>query len=84
MANGNREPTLEWKGKSDGAAPLRYLVQVSPDGQTGWQVIAVGTTATELSLTREQWEQYAGWFARVIANDGYNDSEPEVTRLRKG
>ena len=34
-------------------------------------------------MTRAQWTQYGGWFVRVIANDGYNDSEPRTMQLRK-
>jgi hypothetical protein len=82
-ANAKGERMIQWNGKSVGKARLRYLVQLSPDGKTEWETAAVGSPSAELALSAEQLRHYSGWFVRVTANDGYNDSAPVSLQLEK-
>lgn len=78
-ANGARgsqqESVLQWAASHPGGAPLTYTVQGSRDGKQ-WTSLATGLTDGHLKLLPQQ---QMPWF-RVIANDGFNDSEPTIIR----
>jgi hypothetical protein len=81
-ANGARgaggQKVLQWTASHPGGAPLTYTVQGSRDGKK-WMTLAAGLTDPHLTLLAQQ---QMPWF-RVIANDGFNDSEPTIIRSPK-
>lgn len=73
--------TLRWESSHPEKLPLTYLVQISGDGGKTWETLAVGLRSPRLDLTPEQLKVRPGAIVRVIANDGYNNSEPVTVRL---
>jgi hypothetical protein len=71
--------TLTWIGADLDLNPLTYLVQISGEGGT-WETIASGLTASKLTVTDAQLKG-GPRRVRVIANDGFNVSEPATIEI---
>jgi hypothetical protein len=69
---------LQWTATHPSGAQLTYTVQGSRDGKK-WTSLAAGLTRPYLKLLPQQQRP---WF-RVIANDGFNDSEPVIIQSPK-
>jgi len=72
---------VQWQASHPEKRPLTYLVQISSDGGKTWETLAIGQREPRLELTPEQLKERAGATIRVIANDGYNDSEAVTEQL---
>ncbi len=72
---------LSWVGSDADKDKLTYLVQISDEGST-WDTLAIGLKESTLKLTAEQLHG-AHHRIRVIANDGYNESNPVTLDLRR-
>ncbi len=73
---------LVWIGLDLDGGPLTYLVQIS-NGDT-WDTLATGLTEKKLALTDDQLTAAADGRprrVRVIANDGFNVSEPATIEV---
>lgn len=71
--------TLTWIGADLDLNRLTYLVQISGDGET-WETLATGLAASKLTVTDEQLKG-GSRRVRVIANDGFNVSEPATIEI---
>ncbi|MEO5819919.1 MAG: hypothetical protein ABIT71_05395 [Vicinamibacteraceae bacterium] len=76
---GKRGRTLTWLGVDLDVNPLTYLVQLSGEGDT-WETVATGLTVSKVTLTDEQIGPRPRR-VRVIANDGFNVSEPATIEI---
>jgi hypothetical protein len=76
---GKRGRTLIWLGLDLDANPLTYLVQLSGEGDT-WETVATGLTVSKVTLTDERIGPRPRR-VRVIANDGFNVSEPATIEI---
>lgn len=76
---GKRGRTLTWLGLDLDVNPLTYLVQLSGEGDT-WETVATGLTVSKVTLTDEQIGP-GPRRVRVIANDGFNVSEPATIEI---
>jgi hypothetical protein len=71
---------LTWIGSDPDRDKLTYMVQIS-DGRESWETIAVGLGQNQLALTDQQLQGPPYRRVRVIANDGYNVSQPATIEL---
>jgi len=71
--------TLIWLGADLDLNPLTYLVQLSGEGNT-WETVSTGLTVSKVTLTDEQIGPRPRR-VRVIANDGFNVSEPATIEI---
>ena len=76
---GKHGRTLTWLGLDLDVNPLTYLVQLSGEGDT-WETVATGLKVSKLTLTEEQMGPRPRR-VRVIANDGFNASEPATIEV---
>jgi hypothetical protein len=76
---GKKGRTLTWLGLDLDFNPLTYLVQLGGEGDT-WETVATGLTVSKLTLTDEQIGPRPRR-VRVIANDGFNVSEPAIIEV---
>jgi translation initiation factor IF-1 len=72
---------LVWEASSADRMKLTYLVQISSDAGKTWNTAAVGLSEPRLEINLEKTGAPLASQARVIANDGYNDSTPVVVSL---
>jgi hypothetical protein len=75
---------LTWIGLDLDGGPLTYLVQISSEGAGAgetWDTLATGLTEKKLALTDDQLKGDHRRL-RVIANDGFNVSEPAVIEVK--
>ena len=77
--SGQAGQTLTWVGADLDLNRLTYLVQLSGEGGT-WETIATGLTASKVTVTGEQLKG-GPRRVRVIANDGFNVSEPATIEI---
>jgi hypothetical protein len=71
--------TLTWLGVDLDLNPLTYLVQLSGEGDT-WETVATGLAVSKVTLTDERIGPRPRR-VRVIANDGFNVSEPATIAI---
>ena len=76
-----RIAVLQWKASHADHKRLTYLVQSSSDGGKTWTTAAIGLLEPRFEIRMEQANGRLPDRARVIANDGYNDSAPAVVSL---
>ena len=76
---GKKGRTLTWLGLDLDLNPLTYLVQLGGEDDT-WETVATGLTVSKLTLTDEQIGPRPRR-VRVIANDGFNVSEPAIIEV---
>jgi translation initiation factor IF-1 len=74
---------LAWEASGADANMLTYVVQLSADRGETWETAAIGLKERRFELDLLQTSVRPPDLARVIANDGYNDSAPVVVSLTR-
>ena len=59
---------------ADAAGSVTYNVQVSTDGGSTWQTVAVGRTTPDANIDRTQFPEGGAVMVRVIATNGFDSS----------
>jgi hypothetical protein len=75
---------LEWQASHPDQIPLTYLVQISPDGVKDWETLSIGLRESRIEISKEQIKANPHGVVRIIANDGYNESQPLIFTLPRG
>jgi hypothetical protein len=75
---------LEWQASHPDQIPLTYLVQISPDGVKDWKTLAIGQREPRIEIAEDRLKANPHGVVRIIANDGYNESQPLVFTLAGG